>query len=111
MATHGAVAKAVRLHRERRPERYCSFNHPPCLYRTDDEFCEKHRPPDQIEVVKLEEYTDVFGDAYTATGRRPNQKALRAKLSKPYPALVDHLTPPVHEEPQVKVDGMWVSLA
>lgn len=40
MATHGSVAKSVRLAKEAHPERYCADKR--CLWRTDNTYCPRH---------------------------------------------------------------------
>lgn len=40
--SHNSVAKSERERKEKYPEKFCRS--PKCLYRTDAEYCAKHRP-------------------------------------------------------------------
>ena len=84
MTTHGAAAKAARLHRLLRPELYCPHAHPPCLRRTGGGYCFRHDPDPGISdarMAEIHEHANAMADARSVTGRRPAQAAFRARLA------------------------------
>lgn len=103
MATHGAVAKAVRLHKQARPELYCDGNER-CLWRLSSGPCPKH-PVVPIPMHRLAAIME-----YSMDGANPD--TLRDDLSRRYPEMVQHAPPPQHEELLVRyADGEWGRLS
>jgi hypothetical protein len=109
MTTHGSVAKRVRLHKALHPNLYC----PDCLWRTGGGYCPRHDTP-LVAFERIEEIASYgMSSARTASGRRPAQKAFRARLGfslvTPGPLAV----PWLHEPVKVKQpdDEKWEVLA
>ena len=100
MATHGAVAKVVRLHKERRPDLYCP--EPDCLWRTGDgSLCPRHQT-----YVRDDRVADILAygmqDARTASGARPAQSRFRERLGYSLTDALGH-----HEPPAKAVAHQW----
>jgi hypothetical protein len=124
MPTHGAVAKLVRLHKERHPEMYC----PACLWKTGGGYCPRHLPTDPVErhaaeamvdpmisdeaIRNVQAHAGAMVEARDSLGRRPSGKVFRARLAKSLSGVLTvHPEPLQHEEPQAREPGgSWSAL-
>jgi hypothetical protein len=122
------IAAVVRMHREKHPEMYCPFAHPPCLWRTGGGFCPRHMPTDPVErhaaealvqpmvsdaaIQNVQAHANAMPEARDALGRRPSGKVFRARLAKSLSGVLTvHPEPLQHEEPQAREPGgSWSAL-
>lgn len=116
MSTHGSIAKAERLRKLARPSSYCSGD-PRCLWNVARSGpCPKHEGDALVPTERLEAIIDAssMADAYTRGGRRPSQRAFRARLAYGSPPIIpgsdvrpsEGLKPVMFREP----GGEWYPL-
>jgi hypothetical protein len=105
------VQVKVALDKGIHPERYCPEKR--CLWRTGGGYCPRHEIP-LVAFERIEEIAAYgMSEARTKTGRRPAQKAFRARLGYSLVTPGQLATPWLHEPVMLKQpdDEKWEVLA